>query len=172
MRARADFVVLPQELRGESHPFAVPAMKPPVPHRSWTERVLHATAFELIATLICAPALAFAMGQPMLQMGALTITISLIAMAWNMVFNAGFDRLQRRHGFVKTPRVRIVHALAFEFGLAAVAVPLTAWWLDITLWAALVLDFAILLFFLPYTFAFNWVYDVLRERWRRPAQPL
>ena len=42
-------------------------------------------------------------------------------------------------------------------------VPLAAWWLDIGLWQAFVLDIGIVLFFLPYTFAFNWTYDHLRD---------
>jgi uncharacterized membrane protein len=137
------------------------------PTRTLTERFLHATAFELIATVICAPAIAMALGDSVWKAGALTVTISAIAMAWNMAFNALFDRLQRRHGFRKTPRVRVAHAIVFEIGLTAVVVPLTAWWLGITLWHAFLLDLALLAFFLPYTFAFNWIWDVARERWMR-----
>jgi len=54
---------------------------------------------------------------------------------------------------------RIAHAIGFEGGLAAVLVPLFAWWLEIGLWEALVFDAALLLFFLVYTFAFNWGFD-------------
>jgi uncharacterized membrane protein len=43
-------------------------------------------------------------------------------------------------------------------------VPLAAWWLGISLWQAFVLDIGIVLFFLPYTFCFNWTYDHLRAR--------
>ena len=90
--------------------------------------------------------------------------ISLIAMAWNMIFNALFDRAQRRIGFERGVTARAVHAVLFEIGLILAVVPLAAWWLDITLWRAFVLDIGIVLFFLPYTFVFNWVYDSLRER--------
>jgi len=138
------------------------------------ERVLHAAAFEMLATLICAPVLGWVMGMSFMRMGALTIAISLIAMTWNMAFNALFDHAQHRIGFARTPRVRVLHALLFEVGLAAVTVPLTAWWLGIGLWPAFLLDASLLLFFLPYSVAFNWAYDVLRERWvlrRTVAQP-
>jgi uncharacterized membrane protein len=57
----------------------------------------------------------------------------------------------------------------FEFGLVLVTVPLAAVWLDISLWQALVLDAGLLLFFLPYTLVFNWVYDTLRVRWSASA---
>jgi len=133
--------------------------------KSLAERVGHALAFEVIALLICAPLFSWLMGTTMAAMGALTLAISLIAMAWNVVYNIGFDRLQRRLGFSRTLAVRVLHAAAFELGLILVAVPLAAVWLDITLWRALVLDAGLLLFFLPYTLVFNWAYDSLRERW-------
>ena len=133
--------------------------------KSLAERVGHALAFEVIALLICAPLFSWLMGTTMAAMGSLTLAISLIAMAWNVVYNIGFDRLQRRLGFSRTLAVRVLHAAVFELGLILVAVPLAAVWLDITLWRAFVLDAGLLLFFLPYTLVFNWAYDSLRERW-------
>jgi hypothetical protein len=38
-------------------------------------------------------------------------------------------------------------------------VPFFAWWLEVSLWQAFVLDLGLLLFFLVYTFVFNWVFD-------------
>ena len=38
-------------------------------------------------------------------------------------------------------------------------VPLFAWWFDIGLWQALVMDLGLLVFFLVYTFVFNWCFD-------------
>ena len=80
-----------------------------------------------------------------------------------MLFNALLDRAQRRMGFRRTLGARAVHSVIFEIGLILAVVPLAAWWLDIGLWEAFVLDIGIVLFFLPYTFAFNWSYDRLRE---------
>jgi uncharacterized membrane protein len=54
---------------------------------------------------------------------------------------------------------RAAHAIGFEGGLVVTLVPLFAWWLDITLWHALMLDLGLLLFFLGYTFVFNWAFD-------------
>ena len=138
--------------------------------RSLGERIGHALAFELIALLICAPALAWLLGKPLLQLGLLTLMFSLVAMLWNMLFNWLFDRAQRRLGFQRTLSVRLCHAALFETGLIVVLVPLAAWWLSIGLLEALLLDIGLILFFLPYTVAFNWSWDVLRERWLvRPA---
>lgn len=133
-------------------------------HKSVKERFFHALAFELLAIAVCAPLGAWLLGYPLAHIGLLTLMISLIAMSWNMVFNTLFDRAQRRLGFDRTLAARAVHAIIFEVGLVLAIVPLAAWWLDIGLWEAFVLDIGIALFFLPYTFAFNWTYDHLRAR--------
>ncbi len=131
--------------------------------KSLKERFFHALGFEVLAIAICAPLGAWLLGYSLAHMGLLTLMISLIAMFWNMVFNAMFDRAQRRMGFRRTLGVRALHSVIFEIGLILAVVPLAAWWLDIGLWEAFVLDIGIVLFFLPYTFAFNWSYDRLRE---------
>lgn len=132
--------------------------------KSITERFCHALLFEVLAIAICAPLGAWLLGYPLAHMGLLTLMISLVAMVWNMLFNALFDQAQRRMGFERNFAARVVHAVLFEIGLLLAVVPLAAWWLGISLWRALVLDIGIALFFLPYTFVFNWVYDSLRER--------
>ena len=132
--------------------------------KSITERFCHALLFEVLAIAICAPLGAWLLGYPLAHMGLLTLMISLVAMVWNMLFNALFDQAQRRMGFERHFTARAVHAVLFEIGLLLAVVPLAAWWLGISLWRALVLDIGIALFFLPYTFVFNWVYDSLRER--------
>ena len=133
--------------------------------KSPAERVVHALAFEAIATVICAPALSLIMDKPLAQAGAMTIMFALVAMTWNIVFNAGFDRIEKRFGFRRTIAVRIAHACAFEGGLIVFLVPVAAWWMNVGLLEALMLDIGIMLFFLPYTFFYNLAYDHLRARW-------
>ena len=130
--------------------------------KSIKERFLHSLAFEVIAIAICVPLGAWLLGYSLAHIGLLTLMISLVAMMWNMVFNSLFDRAQRRMGFERTLVARGVHAVIFEIGLLLVVVPLAAWWLGIGLWEAFVLDIGIALFFLPYTFIFNWSYDHVR----------
>jgi uncharacterized membrane protein len=132
--------------------------------KSFKERMFHALTFEAVAIAICAPAGALLLGHSLVHMGVLTLMISLAAMLWNIVFNAAFDRARQRLAFELTLVARAVHALLFELGLILAVVPLAAWWLSIGLWEAFVLDIGIALFFLPYTFVFNWSYDKLRER--------
>ena len=42
----------------------------------------------------CAPVAAWAMGKSLFEMGVLTAVIAWIALVWNMIYNAGFDRLK------------------------------------------------------------------------------
>lgn len=133
-------------------------------NKSFTERVFQAIGFELLAVMLCTPLLAWLMDKPMLEMGAVTIAIGLIALAWNVLFNGLFDRLLKRLALAQSAATRVVHALLFEGGLVAVSVPLIAWWLNVSLLQALILDIGVLLFFLPYTYVYHWVYDVVRER--------
>ena len=118
----------------------------------------------MLAIAICAPLGAWLLGYSLAHIGLLTLMISLVAMTWNMIFNAIFDRVQRRLGFERTLVARALHAVLFEIGLLLAVVPLAAWWLKIGLWEAFVLDIGIALFFLPYTFLFNLAYDHLRAR--------
>ncbi|MCY1304506.1 Bacterial Transmembrane Pair family protein [compost metagenome] len=134
------------------------------PNKSLKERAFHALAFEGLAVLLTAPALSLLLGKSLAHMGALTLMFSTVAMLWNMLFNSLFDRAQRRLDFQRTLPVRVAHALLFELGLILVLVPLAAWWLSIGLVEAFLLDIGLLLFFLPYTLAFNWTYDSLRAR--------
>ena len=54
---------------------------------------------------------------------------------------------------------RVAHAIGFEGGLAAILVPVFAWWLDVSLWQALWMDLGLLVFFLVDSFVFNWTFD-------------
>ena len=134
-------------------------------NKTVTERLLHALTFELVAIALCAPIGAWLLDMPVSHVGVLTVMVSLIAMAWNMAFNTLFDRFERRAGLKRTLGMRIAHAIMFELGLVAMVVPVAAWWLNVSLVEALLLDLGIVLFFLPYTFGFNLAYDALRARW-------
>ena len=140
------------------------AAKSAVPAKSLKERAFHALLFELIGVVVFAPGLAWVLGQSLGKMGAMTVMISTVAMLWNMVFNAGFDRLRARLGFAMSLKARALHAMSFETGLIVAVVPLAAWWLSISLWEAFLLDIGLLLLFLPYTMLFNMAYDKVRER--------
>ncbi|AIR87127.1 multidrug/biocide efflux PACE transporter [Pantoea rwandensis] len=132
--------------------------------RSLKERFYHAAGFEVLAILTVAPLAAWIMEKPLFQMGALAIMLSTVAMLWNMFYNTGFDRIwppQKTRGL----GLRAIHALGFEGGFIVIGLPIAAWMLKITLLEAFMLEVAFFLFFLPYTMAYNWMWDKLRQRW-------
>ena len=134
------------------------------PTKSLTERVFQALGFEGLALLICTPLLVWITGRPALEMGAVTLGISLLALSWNVVFNSLFDRVKTRLQLANGGWTRLLHALLFEGGLILLAVPLIAALMKISLLEAFILDIGVLLFFLPYTYVYHWGYDVLREK--------
>ena len=137
-------------------------------NKSFQERLSQALGFELLAILLCTPLFSWIMGTSWMRMGALTMANSVAAVLWNMIFNAVFDQFRRRHALPKGMRMdaiwRAAHAVLFEGGLLLITVPLAAWWLGIGFVAAVLLDLGLLLFFLPYTYAYHWAYDTLREK--------
>lgn len=132
--------------------------------KSRRERVVQALVFEALAIGVCTPLFAWVMGTSLFDMGAFTAATCVIALVWNVVFNTRFDRLLHRRGWRKGLLARCMHAVLFEAGLLLATVPLAAWWLQISLWAAFWLDVGLIAFFLPYTWVFHWTWDHLRER--------
>lgn len=131
--------------------------------RSAKERLFHACLFELLGVVFATPLAMWLTGKSMLSMASLSAIISGVAMAWNMIFNWFFDRLQLRYGFHRNVWIRMLHSCCFEIGLIIMVVPLVAWWVDTTLWHALVVDIGLVLFFLPYSFFYNLCYDLVRQ---------
>ena len=145
------------------------------PHqrKTLTERVIHAITFEGLATLILAPTAAWLMQRSVVEMGGLSILLATLAMVWNIIYNAAFDRLWPVSRFPRQLKVRALHALGFETGFVIIGVTMVAIVLGVSLLQAFMLEIGFMLFFLPYTRAFNWVWDTLRERvirHRRPRQ--
>jgi len=127
-------------------------------HKSLKERVLHALGYEVTALLITIPGAALILQRPVGHIGVTVFAIALLAMAWNMVFNSFFDRIYPP----RAPRnfyVRSLQAIGFEGGLLSMALPLTAWSMNMSLKEAFLMDIGLLLFYLPYTYLFNWIWD-------------
>ena len=123
-------------------------------------RLLYVTLYELIAIAAATLGLAALSGQGAAHSSVLAVAASAIAVVWNVVFNALFERWESRQAQrQRTIMRRIAHALGFEGGLVLALVPLMAWWFEVSLWQALVMDLGLIAFFLCYTFVFNWAFD-------------
>jgi len=132
--------------------------------RSLKERIIHAAGFEGLAIVTISPLAAWIMHKPLFQMGALALMLSTVAMIWNMIYNTLFDRIWPPHQ-KRGLGLRAMHALCFEGGFILIGLPIAAGMLNISLSAAFMLEIGFFLFFLPYTMAYNWVWDKLRPRW-------
>ena len=135
-----------------------------VPRKSLSERVVHALLFKGLVLLLFSPLGALVSGKSLAHSGALTLMMSFVAVLWNMLFSAGFESLERRRGWRRTLRLRLAHACLFEVGLIVALVPMIAWWMQVDLLQALMLDIGLVLLFLPYTLMFNWLYDRYRSQ--------
>ncbi|MFG6563027.1 PACE efflux transporter [Sulfitobacter sp. 1A13421] len=131
--------------------------------RSTADRIRHALSFEIIALLIVTPASAWLFDKPIGHIGVVAVVSASIATGWNYVYNLGFDHaLRRLRGTVKkTVPIRALHAVSFEIGLLFVLLPFIAWYLEISLREAFLIDVSLAVFYLIYAFVFNWIYDVL-----------
>ena len=123
-------------------------------------RVVHALLFEAIGVVLVSLGLTLFSGHAVVDTGLFAVASSLVAMAWNYVFNTLFERWEARQtvrgrGVLR----RAVHAVGFELGLTVLLVPLLAWWLDLSLLEALLYDLTLVLFFVVYSYLFNLGFD-------------
>ena len=131
-------------------------------NKSVKERVFHAVIFEVTDNVIIALSLAWLMNVSVLQSGSLSVISALTATVWNFIFNKLFDSLQKKHQFQRTFLVRAIHAVGFETGLIISLIPVAMVMLNLTVAEAFFIEIGLVLFFLPYTMLFNWLYDYLR----------
>jgi len=123
-------------------------------------RVIQAVLYEAVAISFVAPVIAWIFQHPPLSALALSATLSAVALAWNYVFNAAYERWEARQSRKgRTLARRIAHGVGFEGGLTVFIVPIMAVWLGVSLLEAFVANIGILAFFFFYTVAFTWVFD-------------
>lgn len=131
--------------------------------RNTADRIRQAVSFELIGILIVTPLFAWAFDHPLGDMGVLVVLGATAATTWNYIFNLIFDHVLnwRRGDIRKSLPLRVVHAVLFEATLLVLLLPLFAWWLGVSLIAALLMEFSFAAFYMIYAFVFTWGYDSL-----------
>jgi len=131
--------------------------------RTTRDRIRHAVGFEVVGLLIFAPLASWAFGYELHEMGVIGAVASLIATGWNYLYNLLFDKaMLRLTGQVrKSVMVRVLHAILFELGLLVVFLPALAWYLNISLIDALIMDIAVAVFYMAYALVYNWLYDIV-----------
>lgn len=122
-------------------------------------RLVFVSLYELIA-ILASSLLFMAIGQGAGASGAMAVVASTLAIVWNVTFNHLFEKWEARQSVKgRSAMRRVVHAMGFEGGLALAFVPLMAWWFGVSLWEATLMEAGLLLFFLVYTYLFNWAFD-------------
>ena len=136
--------------------------------RSAFDRLRHAISFEIIALILVIPAGAILFDVPLHDFGVVGIVSATLATLWNLGYNVLFDlALQRLTGTtLKSRIVRVLHALVFEAGLLMVLLPFIAWYLEISLREAFLIDVSLAVFYLIYAFVFNWMPSCWISHWR------
>lgn len=125
-----------------------------------TRRVVQALLYEVGAILLTSPIIGLAFDAPASSAITLAAIMSTIALAWNYVFNAIFERWESRQT-IKGRSIwrRLAHGIGFEGGLVTMLVPLMAYWLDISLLNAFYAELGLLAVFFVYAVAFTWAFD-------------
>ncbi len=141
--------------------------QPPSPPQTATglqgpkRRILYVSLYEFIA-IVFSGVIFMLIGQSWGDSGVMAIAASTTAIIWNVVFNQLFEYWESRQT-VRGRSIgrRVAHAIGFEGGLGCILIPMMAWWFGISLWEASLLEGGLLLFFLIYTYVFNWGFDRL-----------
>ena len=125
-----------------------------------TRRVVQALLYEIGAIALTSPIIGFAFDTSASSAPTLAAIMSTIALAWNYVFNAIFERWESRQ-IVKGRSIwrRLAHGIGFEGGLVLMLVPLMAFWLDISFVDAFIAEIGLLLMFFVYAITFTWAFD-------------
>lgn len=129
---------------------------------SLKERLCHSLLFEMGAVAIASIiVLAFSSVKPSTAIGT-GVVMALMAMAWNFIFNAGFDKVFTEPRQNRSFGLRLFHTISFELGLLIFTIPVIAYLLNLTLWQALLADVGLTIVITVYALIFNWIYDNIR----------
>jgi uncharacterized membrane protein len=125
-----------------------------------TRRVVQAVLYEFGAIALTSPILGIVFDASVGSSLLLAAIMSTIALAWNYVFNALFERWEAAQT-VKGRSIwrRLAHGIGFEGGLVVMLVPLMAHWLQTSLSSALLAELGLLVAFFVYAVAFTWAFD-------------
>ena len=129
---------------------------------SFTARLIHMLGFEIFGILIFTPFAMLVLNESIFHIGVIAILISLMAMVWNFIYNYIFDLVESSldgHRSTRKISMRLLHALLFEVGLLIVTVPFVAYWLEMNLVAALLVDIGFVVFYLVYALFYNYIFD-------------
>ncbi len=126
------------------------------------ERIFHAVLFEVLAVIIAIIVLITFTSHDAGALSGTMIIVATIAMAWNFIYNWGFDQIVTGDKTKRTLALRVAHTILFQAGLLIVTIPVISLLLNIDLWQALVMDIGVTICITIYAFFYNLTYDHTR----------
>ena len=134
-----------------------------VKFRAAWDRVRQVSLFELGALVCITPPFSWASGVPNGESVALLALLAVMSALWNAAYCAAFDRVEGRltgRTADRRPlRLRILHALGLEGGLAPMTIPVIAAWTGMGWKEALAADVSLTIAYCAYGLLFNLIYD-------------
>jgi uncharacterized membrane protein len=125
-------------------------------------KIVYVALYEAIAIACTTAGLAGLTDHDAGAAGIAAILASATAVAWNLIYNTLFEAWEARQATRGRSLLRrVVHAIGFEGGLVLAIVPMFAWALRTSLVDAFMLDIGLVVFFVVYSFAFNWAFDLV-----------
>lgn len=130
--------------------------------QGWKRRLTYVVSFEVLAIAISSSFLSMMSGSSTAHSAALSVMISTTAMILNLIYNYIFEAWEQRQSDpTRTVTRRIIHAIGFQLCLITLLIPMISWWFDVSLLEALIMNFALTIFFPIFTFVFSWGFDTI-----------
>lgn len=125
-------------------------------------KIIYALSFEVLGIAVAGTSLFLVSAGDAAHSFSLSALCASVAMIWSYIFNTAFEAWESRQIHRARTRLRrMVHAVLFEGGLLAVLLPLTAWWLSISMLQAMMLEAGLVAVFILYTYLFTFAFDGL-----------
>ena len=123
-------------------------------------KTLYAVSFETCGILVTALVLLVLSNAKSDDAFLLSASASIMGMIWSFVFNSTFEAWEARQATRgRSPLRRLIHSILFETTLLVMLLPLTMWWLSVSLWTAIGIEIGVSVVFVGYTYVFTWVFD-------------
>ncbi len=123
-------------------------------------RLVYVTLFEVLGIVFATLVLMALSGSQAQESLPVAIIVSTAAVIWNFIYNTLFEAWESRSKItVRTLKIRVIHATGFEGGLFLFCLPVYMLWYGVGIGQALVMESALLLCFLVYTFVFTLLFD-------------
>jgi len=130
--------------------------------RTRRDHLRFAVLYEVVLLFITTPAVAWVLDKPLEHVGALGLTLIFVSVVLNFIYNRLFDAMwvKKQYRFMQHNFLsRSFHAIGLECILLLAALPITMWFLNLSLKTAFLTEFSLSVFIVFYTYFFTLTYD-------------